>query len=426
MDTDIRNRSLRYGLREAYFSGTLTHLIGGIFLTGYAITLGANNFTLGVIAALPAAISVVHIYGSYIISKNRVRKDACIRNALISRIAIAGIICIPLLPLAGINGLQIPFLLFFLGIYYTFAALSLMNWLSWMYDLVPHNRRGRYFSRRNLIVTAIGLLVGIAGGKLVDLLTPLDDHIHGAGFSILFFFAFIAGAVSILMLRKMDEPVFEPGENPLPFRAIVKLPVRDGNFRKLIFFRIGWDFSVWMTAPFFIAYMIVELSLNYTFIAILAALTGTMNILTVRLWGSISDKRGNKFVLTICALAKALFPFPWLFVSPETGILLILIHCYAGAFDSGLNLTSTNISFKLSPQEYHYIYLAVYTVVVGIMSGIGPVTGGLLIDLIGTAILTVGSFELNSFHVVFVISGVLRLLSILLLNQVKEEEPVIA
>jgi MFS family permease len=421
MDENKRSISLTYGLREAYFSGTLHHLAGGVFLTGYAIALGASNFMIGLIAALPASVSILNVYGSYRIGRRRIRKKYCVRYALGGRLALIAVALVPLVYYAGLYNLRLPLLILFLILFNGLSALSAINWLSWMYDLVPLEMRGRYFAKRNIIVTATGLIVGILGGRIVDFLSPLAEKIAGAGFSVLFLTAAGIGFISVYLLSKMHEPPYQTAESGYSFRQSIRLPFKDTNFRRLLLFRAWWEFAVWMTAPFFIAFMIIELRMSYTFIASLTAISGLTNILTAKYWGNISDRFGHKPVLFICTFAKVFFPLPWFFVTGESYFLLISVYFLSGLFDSGLNLTSFNIGYSLAPGDQHHMYLAVYTLAASIMSGAGPLIGGLLIDTIGKPNPEFGSLIFTGFFLVFIISFILRLFSLILLHRIQEK-----
>jgi MFS family permease len=422
MDEEKRSISLSYGLKEAYFSGTLHHLAGGIFLTGFAVALGASHFMIGLMAALPASVSILHVYGSYKIGRRKIRKQYCVRYALSARIALIGVSAVPFLYFLGLNYLRMPFLFLFLVLFYGLSTLSLINWLSWMYDLVPLENRGRYFAKRHIIVTATGLIVGVLGGRIIDYLSPLGEKVDGLGFSVLFLAASMIGLLSIYLLKKMEEPVYQTADIEYSFMQAIRLPFKDRNFTRLLVFRAWWEFSVWMAAPFFIVFMIVEARFSFTFIASLTAVSGLTNILTAKYWGIMSDRYGHKPVLFISTFVKVFFPLPWFFVTGDTYFLLVAVYFLSGLFDSGLNLASTNIGFRLAPGKYHHMYLAVYTVVAGVMSGVGPLIGGVLIDGIGDAHIYTGAIKFSGFYAVFFLSFVFRACSLLLLRSVREDE----
>jgi hypothetical protein len=56
-------------LYESALSTILMTFVGGAFLTGFALIIGASNFQIGLLAALPTFANLSQVFGSYIINK---------------------------------------------------------------------------------------------------------------------------------------------------------------------------------------------------------------------------------------------------------------------------------------------------------------------------------------------------------------------
>ena len=67
-------QSIRMSLYESALSTVLMTLVGGVFLTGFALAIGASNFQIGLIAALPTFANLTQVFGSYIIAKTGKKK----------------------------------------------------------------------------------------------------------------------------------------------------------------------------------------------------------------------------------------------------------------------------------------------------------------------------------------------------------------
>ena len=73
--------------------------------------------------------------------------------------------------------------------------------------------------------------------------SPVFMALYGAGF--------LAGLVSTWHLAKVPEPGMAPVEVKLNLRKLLRQPLRDRNFRRLIVFLAAWQFAVNSATPFF-------------------------------------------------------------------------------------------------------------------------------------------------------------------------------
>jgi hypothetical protein len=75
MDTSVTNKDLKYSMIDGALSSIMDSLVGGMFLTGFALkVLKAQPQQIGVLAALPMFANLVQILGSYIIEKTGRKK----------------------------------------------------------------------------------------------------------------------------------------------------------------------------------------------------------------------------------------------------------------------------------------------------------------------------------------------------------------
>lgn len=54
--TDLRN-----SFYDGMFANIFATLTGGLFLTGFALYLGMNEFMIGVVASMPFIVTVFHV-----------------------------------------------------------------------------------------------------------------------------------------------------------------------------------------------------------------------------------------------------------------------------------------------------------------------------------------------------------------------------
>ncbi len=116
----------------------------------------------------------------------------------------------------------------------------------------------------------------------------------------------ITGLISARVVAGMPEPLMPPAPGRVDLGALLRRPLRDGNFRRLLVFVASWQFAVNVATPFFTVFIVRQLHFNISFVMVLSVASQIANILALRLWGTLSDRFANKSVLAVCAPATSL------------------------------------------------------------------------------------------------------------------------
>jgi MFS family permease len=378
-DADER-RVLKLILYDALASEAMGTLTTGVFLVGFAVALGAGNFAIGVLAAVPFCVQLLQIPAVLLVEWLRARRDICVVSTAIGRAFLLGAAAVPFF-----GSLATPALIVSLAIYQAMAAIAGCAWNSWMRDLVPSTQFGRFFGRRTAATTALSVTLAFVGGVLIDTWKRYVPQHTVFGYSLLFLLAAIIGYVGVYLLRITPDRPMAPAEKAMPPLALLYAPLREANFRRLIIFLSSWNFAANLAAPFFTVYMLK--SLNYSMTTILALTIGSQlsNLAALGLWGVLIDRFSNKAVLEItaplflaCTVAWTMTGVPW--IEPMTLYLLIVIHVLMGIATAGVGLASGNIAMKLSPAGQATAYLAANGVISAAFAAAAPILGGLSAD----------------------------------------------
>jgi len=382
----LTEEEIRYGLRNVIKDGLTSQamgtLTGGVFLVAFALELGASNMVIGLLAAIPFFAQLIQIPSVYLVERYRIRRTICVYSSALSRLFWLPIALIPFL-FSLETGLAV--LIVALLLHSALGGVGGCGWNSWMRDLVPHDRLGSFYSKRMSLAAILGSALSLAAGFYLDRWKNIFPENELYGYSILFFFGFLAGMLGVYFIAKIPEPsMAPPGERPKLSRMIAQ-PFRDTNFRNLIMALGPWNFAVNLATPFFTVYMLKSLELNMSFIIALTVLSQITNLAFLHIWGKFSDRFSNKPVLTVCGTVFMLTVLAWTFTVPsEEGILAILllaaIHIFMGISTAGVSLTSGNIGFKLAPKGQATAYLASMGLINSLSAGIAPVLGGIFAD----------------------------------------------
>src|SRR5690349_13825847 len=148
-------RGLRLSIVEGALSNIHVSVTTSAFLTGFALLLGAGDFELGVIGALPFVGQLFQFVGAYLEERLGQRRLLVAFTAGMSRSLWALIALLPFL--GGLAGARLPIFLLVLAISQALVGIAGNAWTSWMSDLVPPRQRGRYFGFRNTVASVTAM-----------------------------------------------------------------------------------------------------------------------------------------------------------------------------------------------------------------------------------------------------------------------------
>jgi MFS family permease len=422
---------LSYVIKDGLFTEAMIAFTGGTFLVAMAMQMGASNFQIGLLAALPALSNIFQLISIWLVQRYNNRRAISVICSFCARFPLFVIAALPFIFSARTSINALIFLLFF---HYFFGAISGASWNSWMKDLVPAERLGNYFSYRTRLTQIVNVVVSILTAFATDYVKANYPQYEYVAYPVLFLLGGITGTTAVFMMIRTPEPQgYLKNENVL---KMMRKPLKDVNFRKLLLFNSSWAFSLNLATPFFSVYLMQTLNISLSTITILNIISLLSSILCVRIWGNFSDRFSNKTVIRICAPAYLACIAAWSFVGNHmlTVPFLGLIHIVMGMTTSGINLAITNIGLKLAPQEDAIVYLAARNMLNAFIPALAPLIGGMLADslvqhrlianysmeiTIGDDVITL--FKMSNWNLFFILSVILAFTSIRFLRRVKEE-----
>jgi hypothetical protein len=196
MEQHSTEKDLTNAIYDGVFANMFATLTGGVFLTGFVLSLGMNELMIGLLAALPFLVTVFQLPTSYLIEKSGKRKDIARRAAAAARLIWIPIVILGVMPFLPRSATSLVILgLIFIS--YTFVTISYVSWLSWISDLVPDSMRGRFFDTRNMLCGAAGMVVMVLFGTFLDLFKGHGGKALSFGFGMTFTAAVCFGMVSL-------------------------------------------------------------------------------------------------------------------------------------------------------------------------------------------------------------------------------------
>jgi MFS family permease len=251
--------------------GTLTT---GVFLAGFAVELGASNFEIGILAAVPFAVQFLQLPAVVLVERLRARRAISTWAAAIGRSFLIASATAPFLgATAGIITLIVS-----IALYQAMAAIAGCAWNSWMRDLVPENEYGRFFGRRAAATTALATTLALLGGVLIGSWKRFAPGHAAIAYSCLFMAGATIGLFGVWLLSITPDQPMPPAGPRTRISTLLITPFRDTNFRRLIVFLSSWNFAANLAAPFFVVYMLKTLGYSMATVVLLTTASQLSNL----------------------------------------------------------------------------------------------------------------------------------------------------
>lgn len=406
-DKDITAREARVQrtLLCSIFEGICASVMvgaGETYFVPYALSLGSSNLTLGFFVAFPIFIGSL----SQIFSEGLLRLLGSRKRVILVSIGLQALTFLPMMLVHRMDSAYRPeLLLAVICVYWSCGLILGPSWSSLMGDLVPESTRGAYFGRRNRFIQIFTFLSIVVSGAVLYYLKREGAEYYG--FVVVFALAAGARLISfILFLFHWDPPMESPPTRRTMGGALDALTNPDQ--RLLVFYLSFMNFSVYVAAPFFSAYMLrspSEHGLEWSYITFTAVngITVFFKFVFLPLWGAASDRFGSRKCLVLAAWLICGLPLVWLFPHTNMGVYLTLIcitQAWGGLAWAGHELCSFSFLLDSAQAADRPRLVASMNIVNGIMIFLGSMAGSIVV--------ATASQGTNPFLLVFLLSGLSR------------------
>ena len=440
---ELSDRERRRGLgdmtRQAVAASGADGLASGGLLASFALILGASNFHIGIMTAIPFVMQPLQLVAVLAVERLRLRKAVAVTAYCFTYATWIPIALLPFLVEVP-NPAAVTLLLLFIALRGVGNAFVSTSWNGWLRDLVPQDMMGRFFARRLRLATIASAVSAMAAALYIDWwkASGPGDEIFAYSYAMLFG-SVVLGFGAVGFMARMPEPRMAPAaEGPSVFRSL-GAPLRDRNFRQLLNFLFLWNFVAQLAVPFFTVYMLTKLGMGLSWVVGLGVLSQVANVLFLRVWGPLVDQFGSKVILSLSSSLYFLVILGWTFTTlPEkhafTVPLLVVLHMLMGIAGAGVNIATTTIRMKMAPRAQAMTYLTAASLAANLGAGVSPLLGGAFADFFSVRHLeiavqwvdpvrTVGfpAVFLTGFDFLFTIAFVLGLFTLGVLAGLREE-----
>jgi MFS family permease/DNA-directed RNA polymerase subunit RPC12/RpoP len=364
------------------------------FIEAFASFLQATSFQFTLLVSLPQFVGgILQLFTTSLMKLFKSRKTLTIMFTFVQ-----AFIWIPIFLLAFASGAwRFWVYLVLIIIYFVVTLLENPLWNSWLMDLIPMEKRGRFFSFRSKILDIVTFLSFIAGGFILNKARLSGNSLEWA-FAGLFIVAIVSTLIGIRYLSNIYEPkytIFKPKTSLQNFI----LGLRSSSQGLVVLYLGLMSFSVAISAAYYTPYVLQSLKFSYLQFVILFSSPFLVRMIFAKRIGRIIDRYGPKKVLRIVSFFVVFNPLLWLVSASFEWLLFAQIYSgfSFGAYEiAALSffVNGTNSNNRISLFSYYNFFN-------GFLVLLGALSSNLLVK--------VGPFD--SFYLnAFFFSGIFRLL----------------
>ncbi len=415
-------RNVHYLYVEIFWAAIFNAVLA--FNATYALRLGATNEMVGWLSSLPSLFAIfVMVPAARWLEARSNPGPWLMRSLALARFGYMGAAFIPwLFPHRAAQGVVYLFVLATVPMTIFSTGFSPM-----LADVLPERERARVFANRNIILSAVTVVTTLLAGKWLD----LGSQQAWAGFPFNYQIIYILGGLTAMMsthfVSRVKPPAGRgmgqklpseampvaaeeaaedpPSVGPLSLRlrfsamrartlAAVKGLGSRRDFVRITINTLIFNLGAWMTGPLYMILFVNQLKATDGWVGLNSALANLGVILGYAFWRPRINRLGDNAVLRVTAPLAASYSFLVAFFPNLTLILIwgILINLV----NAGVNLSWTNVFYRVCPEERRASYMAVYSTVVN--------AGAFVCPMIGVALSNVMDIRL-----ILLIGGVVRL-----------------
>ncbi len=375
----VEERNIRNVLADSVGVGLAAGV--GSFLPVFLIRLGATDFMVGLLTAMPA---LTGMFLSIPIGRFLSRRRQIVPWFSYSRFFV--------LSCHALTGL-VPF---FLTRYRAEAIIAI-----WAVATLPQTvvsvaftvvmgavagPRGRFFlmSRRWSLLGFTNAVTALVVGQILEMIAfPLN-------YQVVFLGATVGGLISVyfsshITLPDQELPQAAPRGQPLHRRLRERLSEVAGNraFVRFLISQFIFRWGLMLPVPLVPIYWVRQLQASDGWIGILNTVQSAVLLGAYFLWSRLSRRHGERFVLLASTLGISLYP-ALTAVMPRVEPLVLLV-ALAGVFRAGMDLVFFDLVLATCPERESPYYVGIYQTTAFICSFLAPLLGTTLSSRIGLA-----------------------------------------
>ena len=366
-----------------------------------ALKLGAGEFYLGLLSMamlVPMACSFLTLSSV----ERRGKRHVLLFWNLISTIFMTGFVLIPILATHCSPQITLAIILLTMILTRSTWAMAFSGWFPILQDIVPFRVSGKFFANMRTAWQTVTLFAMFAVAWF------LNQNPAWWKFELLFVTALLAFILRTISIRPMSEiPPQANDFEPSTMRSLLADFFKTKSNRWLAAYLVTYAFAFGLCEPFRIK-LLKDLGFSEGFILQALAMVNLGAIVSLRFWGRIADRFGNRAIFGITHIAMILITALWICVYQNFigATATILLYLFGSVFNSGNGIAQTRyILYATDTDKQSEVTIA--NMIVFVTWGIAPILGAALLHLTETLNVQIYSLVYDHYDLLFIINALL-------------------
>lgn len=384
----------------------------------YIRSIGANEFHIGILGALPTFMLFMQFVSAIVVNHLAYRRRVWFWAALTHRLMLLPTALGPWMFPGLSNDFWVWMLLTTTAINQGLLHFSSPLWLSWMGDYLPHQGLSTYWGHRQVWMQ-IAASISLCSAAFLVLKTELSTEVS---YAIMIGVGTLCGVIDLLLFHKVHEPPVQKVPSPR-LRDVFAEPFKNREFRRYIGFMCFWNFAAMAGGPFISLYLLADVGMDLYHVLLLWTISWVGGAMLSRTLGRWADSHGSQPVLVMCVALKSSNMLALLLVPPSPTIAFwVLAPCFMldAVLNAGILIANNGFMIKNSPSENRTMYIAATQAVAGMVGGLTSILAGLVMQQLSGHQWTIAGWTLGKFQVMFLASIVLRWTALAMTRYVHE------
>jgi hypothetical protein len=380
------------------------------YFSAFAVALKASEFQIALLNSIPQLLGgVSQLIGLHFITRGLNRLKIVILGCYAQIATLLALGVIPFLPIQQKH--MIGIMLALVTSYFVALNAHVPAWYSLYRDLIPENIRARFSGYRS----QGGLIALFVVYSLAGIILDYSDRLGSVfiGYLVIFIFAAIARGFSTHYNSQLQCPEFSQStDSKFSFRQFLRRMPRS-RFGHFVIFSSLMNMSIVLGSVFITMYLLRGLNMSYFDYMLVTTAASLTQFGTVARWGAMIERHGNLSILHLTSVLLCLIPL-CLLVSTNL-IWLTLVFILIGITVAGYNLACFNYIFITVAADKIPRCSAYQNIIQGLLHLVGALAGAALFKFgDSTQFNNLLDNDLTPYALVFLVSGILRILSTLL------------
>lgn len=361
------------------YTNIFTCINSGIFYTGFLSANDINIVNVGIINFLPFFAGMFSVFSPYILGHFKKRRAVL----TVSRILyyFFSLFASTIMP-NFVHDASLKILLFCIFVFVANLINALFvspGYSAWHLNFIPEDVRVNYFSVSQIIGSVVSSIFFLVSTLLTDRIGDVAQQ--GPMFATIRYitFACAIGETLFLMLPK-EYPYVKIVKVNLA--SVFSLSFKNRGFMGTMLIVFFWNFFQYAALTPTDYYLINNIGVKYTFIAIITLLYSVFLLALSPMWRKIINRHGWISVFGLTAAVQGCTNILYAFITPENYIPVMLIVRLTQHFIGvGLNLTYANVMYLRMPSEDRTSYISFYLFFASVAMFLGLLCGTTFVGL---------------------------------------------